>query len=124
MEISINKPAESVCYPDIDDNLSLPEEKRFGFRLRKPSAIRLAQQVRRTRVVNGETIVEQDWTGSIRAYVVEILNPPTLKLGDEESRDLVLSDVFEYSELNPIIGQLSDAINKLREGEGDDSPKN
>jgi hypothetical protein len=123
MKITINETDERTVYPDIDDNLTQPEGQRFAVVMKKPSAFRLAKATRKQTVVNGDIVVENDWTGMLRAYVKELRKAPELQFG-ETSRTMTVDDLFEYDELSPIVNALTGAITEMRKTEGDDSPKN
>jgi len=123
MKINISKPQTTTVYPDIENNAELPEADQFAVILEKPSALKLAAATRKIFLVDGEVQEQFDWSGSARAYVKELVNPPTLSIDGKERR-LRLEDVFNYDDLLPIRDAINAGIEHIRNQEGDTSPKN
>ena len=98
MKIKIQTAAEITFYPEIEDNMELSEEKRFGFILKRPSRFLLIDAV-----YSKDPRAKLDY---IKLFVTKILNPITLTMGKTE-RPFTLDDLdLPVQEIETIATQL------------------
>lgn len=122
MKLTIKKQAKRTIYPDIEDNLSLPEEERFAIELEKPSNQRLQDvSVEFITGENGDVEQRVNTSAITRAFIKRLVNPPDLEI-DGRIRKMKITDLFRFDEFADIMQQIDDAMGELRT-EGDD-PKN
>jgi hypothetical protein len=122
MEIRIKRNQSRTIYPDIDDNLSLPEGERFGVELEKPSQQRLADAS--VEIITDEygNVRQRVNTNAItRAYIKRLINPPELVINDRR-RKMKIEDIFRFDEFADLATQIDRAMGEMRDEE--DGPKN
>jgi hypothetical protein len=125
MQIKIKSPTKQTVYPDIDDNLSLPEDERFGVELRKPSKQAMAESSVRTEFdERGDARTVYDANGRARAWIGRLVNAPTLVI-DGRSRKMQIGDLFRWDELAPVLRAVNERIDALTaEDTEEDESKN
>lgn len=111
---------EYPYYPDVQNNLELPEKDRFTFVLRKTSYV-IDSQRWSEYDENGNYILNKD--SFVRAHVVRIENAPELKPLDDSQSSMVLDlDILlsrDWPQLIPIREALFLAIGENNEKEVD-----
>lgn len=119
MQIKIQKPSSRTIYPDIEDNLSLPESDRFAIELERPSEVRLAE-VSLEFVSDGNGNMQQkiNTNAITRAFIRKLVNPPELEI-DGKNRKMTTGDLFRFDEFSDIMREIDGIIGELRQEAGD-----
>jgi hypothetical protein len=119
MEIRIKSPTKQVVYPDIDDNLSLAADEKFGVEIRKPSSQRVAGSVIRTELdEGGQARSVYDSNEFTKAWINRLVNPPQLVI-DGRRRSMNVQDLFRFDELAPVLKAVNERISELQTDEDD-----
>lgn len=118
MKLTLSLKNEYPVYPDIQDNLSLPESQRFTVILRKKSKF-LHNYLWTKQLDNGNVIT--DPMLFVQEHLVRFVNPPEIMDADDRTvitltPEILLSGV--YPDLNHLItelmvsaGELDDEVN-------------
>lgn len=119
MQIKIQRPSSRTIYPDIEDNLSLPESERFAIQLERPSEVQLAE-VSLEYVSDGNGHVQQkvNTNAITRAFIKKMINPPDLEV-DGKTRKMTTADLFRFDEFSEIMREIDGIIGELRREAGD-----
>lgn len=119
MQIKIQKPSSRTIYPDIENNLALPESERFAIQLERPSEVRLSEvSLEFVSDGNGDMHQKVNMQAITRAFIKRIVNPPDLEV-DGKTRKMTVSDLFRFDEFNGIMREVDEAIGELRKEAGD-----
>ena len=117
MNIKIKTPATRIYYPDIEDNLELPEEERFAIELKRPPRHELYLKSVR---ISDDDSVDTDISAYSLAHVRRLVNPPTLTV-DGEDRPMVPNDIFKFDEFTAIASKVLNLANEMDPSAGSDS---
>lgn len=118
MKIKVKSQAHETIYPDIENNIELPEEKRFAIVMRRPPRVELWAKLG---VSESDQVDIAVWA---RAHVVELRNAPTLTFDDGTSREMTVADIFEFDDLIDLQGVVIATANKFHEKTPENDPKN
>ena len=116
MRINVNSSNTFKFYPDIEGNLSLPEDKRFTIVVKKVNQSLTSGKW--TKFSEGGN-VEIDMRAKVKNQIVRLENPPLLRVDNKTEKELTIDVLLgdEFSELYPIVIQLIEFMNKMeREG--------
>ena len=112
MIIQAAKPREKVFYPNIQNNLELPESDRFGFVLTIPNRARILKII--DNEIDGEEIKQEINTDKyLKVHVKKLVNAPEIQDGNIK-RKMKVDDLFLYSALDEIYTQVLNEINQFR----------
>lgn len=117
MKVKIKTPATKIYYPDIENNLELPEEERFAIELKRPPRHELYLKSVR---ISDDDSVDTDISAYSLAHVAKLVNPPTLNL-DGEERLMVPKDIFRWDEFTAIASKILNLANEMDPASGSDS---
>ena len=114
MILKVSSQNEFRFYPDISNNMELPENERFTVVLKRLNNV-LNAKVWTSYTKEGG--IEIDILKKYKKHIVKIENAPLLQMESGEQRELTIDDLFneEFTELEIILNQIVDEINRLSE---------
>jgi hypothetical protein len=108
LEIKAIAKNEHKVVPDIGDNLKLPSAEQFAVVV-----------IKRHRLMMQTESVKANGKFSIRDFIEPCIkrldNPPMLNFG-KLKRAMVISDIFEVDELEPVFNAIAEKINEISLG--------
>jgi len=120
LQVSTNN--NITFYPDLQNNLDLPESERFAIVLKKQNKIQIAPYCT-------DQVIDQDGNITSRInnakyiakHFVMFKNPIRLRFDDGvKERDIELKDITTMPELDDLCAQISNRISKLYEKKAKD----
>lgn len=120
MTLDIDSSVGKILYfPDVSNNLELPEKDRFGFELNHVSDFQINASARSlVATKDGIKANSLDVNEYIRLHIKQILNPPTLKIDGDKEEDMKIKHLFEFAQFEEIKDDLFIEISKIRKVSG------
>lgn len=113
MKLQVSSVNEYKFYPDVADNLSLEEKKRFTVVLKKIN--RTLHNNKYVVYENNGKDITIDYAAKLKLHIVRIENPPMLEIDKLNSREMVISDLLDdqFEALYGIVEQIFTEITRL-----------
>jgi hypothetical protein len=114
MQLQVSSKNEFKHYPDVENNLELPENERFAIVFKMLNLTLHAKQW--TKYNEDGSYKDIDTLLLYKTHTMRIDNPPDLLDENGETHLLTVDLLFseQYPELNEILGDYIDAINQVR----------
>ncbi|GAF78883.1 unnamed protein product [marine sediment metagenome] len=112
MKLKVGRADIRRYYPDIGNNLDVPESERWCIVLRKPPKFRMATIGFTTEVRGGVAHQNFDQRAYYEEFIVRHENAPDLDI-EGKVRKLRAADLFEFDSLIPVIDGIAEIIAEL-----------